>query len=222
MFAGEWMSVLFMHYEIEPRLLQPHVPFTLDVRGGQAYVSLVAFTQQKLRFTFGGPLTVWVGGVMGNHDFLNVRTYIREQDEPGIHFIAEWVPNWLATWVAPPLYGLPYRLGCLDYDATGGRVTSGEGTLQFRMTRSAAAPTPTQPGSRDAFLLERYMAVTQRGHVRRQFHVQHEPWPQMPVEVKIVDDQLLRSAFTWWDQAHFVGANYSPGVPVRIGRPVRL
>ena len=216
------MSVLFMHYEIEPRLLQPHVPFELDVRDGRAYVSLVAFTQQKLRFAFGGPLTAWVGGLMGNHDFLNVRTYIREQDEPGIHFIAEWVPNRLATWVAPPMYGLPYRLGRLAYNPTGGLVTSGEGTLQFRMTQSAAAPTPSKLGSRDAFLLERYMATTQRGHVRRRFRVAHEPWPQTPVEVKIVDDQLLRSAFEWWNQAHFVGANFSPGVPVRIGRPERL
>ncbi len=98
------MSVLFLHYEIEPATLQPHVPFALDVRDGRAYVSLVAFSQQKLRFTFGGVWTAWAGTLAANHDFLNVRTYVCEAGEAGIFFLREWVNNRLALLLGPRLY----------------------------------------------------------------------------------------------------------------------
>lgn len=217
-FKGEWMSVTFLHYEIEPARLQPHVPFALDVRDGKAYVSLVAFTQQKLRLAWGGALTAWAGELVGNHHFLNVRTYV----QGGIHFIAEWIPNRLALWIAPPLYGLPYRLGKLEYADDGGRVTGKQGAFEFRVTRPAGKLAACVPGSCDEFLLERYVAFTAYGAVRRRFRVEHEPWPQRRVEVNVGADSLLRETLGWWREAKFVGANFSPGVPVRIGAAERV
>ena len=87
------------------------MPFRLDVRDGKAYVSVVAFSQERLRFAFGGEMTNWVGRWFANHEFLNVRTYVRHAAKPGIFFLAEWVPKRVATWLGPPLFGLPYRLG---------------------------------------------------------------------------------------------------------------
>src|SRR6266446_8429591 len=84
LFRGAWMSALFIHYEVKPERLQPEVPFPLDVRDGKAYVSVVAFSQERLRFAFGGNLTNWVGRWFANHEFLNVRTYVRQVGEPGI------------------------------------------------------------------------------------------------------------------------------------------
>jgi len=225
MFVGNWMSVTFLHYEIEPVRLQPHVPFALDVRDGKAYVSLVAFTQQKLRLApkgFGagvvGALTAWAGELVGNHHFLNVRTYV----QGGIHFIAEWIPNRLALWIAPPLYGLPYRLGQLEYADDGGRVTGEQGAFEFRVTRHAGKLAACSPGSLDEFVLERYVAFTARGNVRRRFRVAHEPWPQTRVDVEVKEDRLLRETLGWWNDVKFVGANFSPGVLVRIEQPERV
>ena len=127
LFQGSWMSVLFIHYEVEPARLQAEVPFPLDLRDGKAHVSVVAFSQERLRFAFGGNLTNWVGRWFANHEFLNVRTYVQHGGEPGIFFLAEWVPKRIATWLGPPLFGLPYRFGNIEYEhgqrMMRGRVT---------------------------------------------------------------------------------------------------
>lgn len=212
------MSVVFIHFEMEPAMLQTAVPFTLDVREGRAYVSVVAFSQERLRFAFGGRVTDWVGGLFANHAFLNVRTYVRRAGERGIYFLAEWVPNRWAAVIAPPLFGLPYRIGRLDYGNLCGEVTADEGRFKFRVEPPPSVKYDAcERGSLDEFLLERYAAFTRWRGWRRSFRVEHEPWPQTRVAVRIEDDGLLRARWPWWASARLLMANLSPGVEVRIG-----
>ncbi len=225
MFRGAWMSVLFIHYEVEPARLQAEVPFPLDLRDGKAYVSVVAFSQEQLRFAFGGRMTNWVGRWFANHEFLNVRTYVRPGGETGIFFLAEWVPKRVATWLGPPLFGLPYRFGRIEYEH-GERVmhgcVTGRGTgFSYRAERDGAKCfAPCQRGSLDEFLLERYVAFTQWRGFQRMFRVRHEPWPQARLEVTVDDENLLRDRFAWWPETRRVSANFSPGASsVTIGRP---
>ena len=71
--------------------------------------------------------------------------------------------------------------------------------------------------------MERYTAFTQPGHRRpKLFRVWHEPWPQSPVEVEVTASDLLLETGDWWRKAQYIGANYSPGVEVWMGRPHRL
>src|SRR6476661_8831060 len=49
--VANWERALFIHFAIDPAVLQPHVPFPLDLCEGRAYVSLVAFTQTNVRPT---------------------------------------------------------------------------------------------------------------------------------------------------------------------------
>src|SRR5437867_8231848 len=53
---ADWMRAVFMHFEVEPELLQRQVPFALDLWQGRAFVSLVAFTMERLRPRIGGRL----------------------------------------------------------------------------------------------------------------------------------------------------------------------
>ena len=225
LFRGAWMTVLFIHYEVEPARLQAEVPFRLDVRDGKAYVSVVAFSQERLRFAFGGEMTNWVGRWFANHEFLNVRTYVRHAGESGIFFLAEWVPKRVATWVGPPLFGLPYRFGRIEYEH-GGRVMRGcvrdRGSgFSYQVKRDDAKYfAPCERGSLDEFLLERYVAFTEWRGLRRMFRVSHEPWPQARLEAMVDDESLLRERFVWWTETRRVSANFSPGAEtVTIGRP---
>jgi uncharacterized protein YqjF (DUF2071 family) len=215
------MSALFIHYEIESAALQPVVPFELDVRDGKAYVSLVAFTQEKLRFEFDGWLTAWIGALAANHPFLNLRTYVKAGRESGIYFIAEWVPRRLAAWIAPRMFGLPYRVGRLDYrhdHELFGEVRGDGGRFAYRGVHGGKFVI-CPPGSLDEYLLERYVAFTQWRGRRRCFRVAHEPWPQTRADVATGDDSLLRENFSWWPATRLVGANFSPGVEeVKIRR----
>jgi uncharacterized protein YqjF (DUF2071 family) len=238
LFRADWRRVLFLHFAIDPQTLAPIVPFPLDLFDGRAYVSLVAFTQARLRPAMGPAWARLLTAPLAEHAFLNVRTYVRgplgspRELEPAIYFIAEWIPNRLAAFVGPRTYGLPYRLGRLAYDHAPqlgrlrGRVQAGDAALAYRasLTHSDDEPAPAEPGSLTHFLLERYAAYTSRHRVRRRFAVRHAPWPQMPADVHISDQSLLSvAAPTLANLGRPVAATYSPGVhDVVICAPTRL
>jgi hypothetical protein len=220
LFRCAWERAVFLHYEVDPDALQPGVPFPLDLYGGKAYVSLVAFTLRGLRFFRGGP-------PLSTHGFLNVRTYVPGH---GIYFLAEWLPNPLCVFLGPRLYRLPYRRGRLAYDhypelgVLRGRVASRDGVLAYEARSGPALQVgPCPAGSLDEFLLERYAAYTRRGARERVFRVWHPPWRRAPVEATVREAGLAASTGPWFGAARPVSAHYSPGFEeVWMGRPERL
>lgn len=231
MLLCDWDDVVMVHYEVEPSALQPFVPFELDLRDGKAYVSLVSFTMRRLRPSFGGRWTALACRPIANHEFLNLRTYVRVGQERGIYFLAEWLPNRLSVALGPWMYGLPYRHGRIVYspdaldDDMFGEVT-GEDSHEWAYQASLhpqAELEHAESRSLDEFLLERYTAFTDRGLRKGFFRIWHEPWKQMPVTVEIQSDSLPASTGAWFKHATLVGAHGSPGLnDVWIGRPHRL
>src|SRR5687768_12355448 len=114
-FIADWLDVTFMHFSIDPELLQPHVPFDLDLYDGRAWVSLVAFTQSDLRPANGGALTSWITRPVRRHVFLNLRTYVRAHGHAAIYFLAEWIPSRVSLLTGPALYGVLVRLARMAY-----------------------------------------------------------------------------------------------------------
>lgn len=232
LFLAGWKRALFLHYEVDPELLQREVPFALDLwEGKQAYVSLVAFSIENMRPFVGGHWTKWMLAPIASHGFLNVRTYVRHKGEGGIFFLREWLSNRLSVRLGPRAFGLPYRYGRTVYDhrpAEGvlrGEVSAGTEFLRYRGTPSVGADREVEAGSRDEFLLERYTAFTCRASAaaQRYFHVWHEPWQQQRVELEVEDDSLIRGLADWATGARLVSANYSPGVEdVWMGWPRRM
>jgi hypothetical protein len=229
LFFAEWNRTVFLHYEADAVLLQKATPFQLDLRDGRAFVSMVAFTMRDLRFRIGGRLGAWLLKPIATHQFLNARTYVRHRGEPGIYFLGEWLSNPLSVRLGPGTFGLPYRFGKLAYEhahETGelrGSVTAKAGSFSYRATLATSATFhPSKAGSLTEFLQERYTAFTRHGHARRFFRVWHEPWQQVSVEAKIIDDDLLATTGAWWESARLIGANYSPGVNVWMGWPHRI
>ena len=227
LFMAAWQRSVFIHYEADPSLLQRQVPFTLDLRKGRAFVSVVAFHMWRMRPRRGGRLGEWFFKPIASHEFLNVRTYVRHNGEPGIFFLAEWLSNRLSVRLGPRLFGLPYRYGRISYHHANrdgvmtGTVEADDGLLHYRSRPSGEDFHPSEAGSLTEFLLERYTAFTlHRRH--RLFRVWHEPWEQIPIEVEVSANDLLASTGSWWKSADLIGANYSPGVEVWMGRPHRI
>jgi uncharacterized protein YqjF (DUF2071 family) len=195
-------------------------------------VSLVFFTLEKMRPPGTGALGRALLRPVSDHAFLNVRTYVHTAAGPGIHFLAEWVPNRLAAWLGPRTYGLPYRLGRFECDLAGanggvGRVTVRDATLGAEL--ALAFPTqpaplaPAAPGTMEEFLLERYTASTARGGALRRFEVAHEPYEFRAADWLRADTTLVARVFPWFAAAEFDSAHLSPGVrDVRMSRPCRL
>ncbi|HWC60965.1 MAG TPA: DUF2071 domain-containing protein [Verrucomicrobiae bacterium] len=231
LFLADWLRPVFVHYEVPAQTLQRDVPFALDLHGGKAYVSLVAFTMRRMRPFRGGKFTEWFLKPIANNHFLNVRTYVRHRREPGIYFLTEWMNNPLSVRLGPWTFGLPYRFGELHYQhphkegKLNGTVREKLRAPSFSYEGNLTGPTfaPCTSGSLDAFLLERYTAFTSHGNSRRFFRIWHEPWKQQSIQVSISDTRLLQNVWPWFADAKLVGANYSPGAhDVWMGRPHRL
>ena len=234
LFIGEWDRALFIHFEVDAGALQAEAPFRLDLREGKAYVSLVAFIMRRMRPCRGGRLAEWCFSPIATHELLNLRTYVRHRGEAGIYFLAEWIPNPLSAFLGPRTFGLPYRLGILDYEhchekgSLRGRVESAERDRCGEFVYSAdlgerSIFSHCVSGSLDEFLLERYIAFTEYRGKRRFFRVWHAPWPQVSTRVSVSSNSLLRSVAPCLREARLVGANYSPGVQnVRMGWPNKV
>ena len=215
---SHWKRVVFIHFETDAKILQKDVPFELDLRKGKAYVSLVAFLLEKMRPRVGGKISEWLMKPVATHELLNVRTYVRHAGEPGIFFLAEYLPNEISLRLGPVLYGLPYRRGKLKYEhefedgSIAGTVSSDRGVLSYHSTESKpSAFLPALRDTRDEFLLERYTAFTHRDGVNRWFRVWHPPWSCVPVQLEITDTSLLAETGEWFQHALCVGSHYSHG-----------
>ena len=225
-FYADWMRVLFIHFGIDPRVLQQHVPFELDLYHGQAFVSLVAFRMENLRPHIGGKWLAPLFRPITTHNFLNLRTYVRHRDEPGIYFISELVSNRLAVPLGPPLYGLPYHFGKLHYEISDGHVagtatTTTDGSLSYSgLFDPTESFRPVERETPEAFLMERYSAFMCWRNQKRFFRIWHEPWEQLPVNLRIEEASLLNTRWPWLTEARMIGANYSPGLRnIWMGRP---
>jgi uncharacterized protein len=225
LFLARWDRAVFINYSADPDVLQQQVPFELDLRDGQAFVSIVAFTLVRMRPRIGGAGTEWILKPIATHEFLNIRTYVRHNGEPGIFFLAEWLSNRLSVLLGPRTFGLPYRFGQLRYehgDSFHGSVNAPEGRLAYVGEIAESAFVPCTRGSVDEFMLERYTAFTQRGKRRRFFRIWHSPWPQATAICDVGETSLIASTGAWWNTAEFISANYSPGAEVWMGRPHRV
>ena len=229
-FLADWVEVAFVHFAVHPAVLRPHVPpeLELDLFDGRAWVSLVAFTQQRLRPAFGGRMGELLAAPLADHEFLNLRTYVRHEGEAGIYFLAEWIPNALAAFVGPRLYGLPYRLADVTHASSPGAgtyhtaVSTSAGCVRIEARHDPRTPLENVIG-RDAFLLERYTAWTKRGHALRRFRIWHEPWAARAATAELPDRSVLHAAMPWLGALEATCAHYSSGVhDVWIGPPVLL
>ena len=227
-FAG-WKRALMIHFEVDAAALQRDVPYQLDLHENRAFVSLVAFTLRGMRPRWGGKPAAWLLRPIATHPFLNVRTYVCHDGEPGIHFLAEWLSNCLAVKLGPATFGLPYHHGHMAYHhdwengAIQGQVVDAGSGNRLAYRAEPSDPAVFQPCEADSFnewLMERYTAFNSAGGRKRFFRVWHPPWLQQSARVTLLDMSLLTRKWSWFHRAELVGGHFSPGFEnVWMGRP---
>src|SRR3954454_9662375 len=100
-----WHDLLFAHWRVDLSEIRRAVPaaFDLDLFDGAAWLGIVPFhmTNVGLRAT---PMVPWISAFPE----LNVRTYVRVADRPGVYFFSLDAARGLAVAAARALLNLPY------------------------------------------------------------------------------------------------------------------
>jgi uncharacterized protein YqjF (DUF2071 family) len=189
-FMGQtWEDLLFAHWRVPVEEVRRHVPQELEVdeHDGDAWLGIMPFRLTGLRARGTMPLP-YVSSFLE----LNVRTYVRAEDKPGIWFFSLDASSRLAVEAARRTYRLPYFHARMSATRSGewtayecvrlgeaGRVFSGR-------YRPNGAVFTAEPGSLEWFLAERYClyAIDQRGTLARA-EIHHDLWPLQPAEAEI-------------------------------------
>ena len=215
-----WRELCFVHWSFEAEAVRALVPraLELDLWEGRAWVGLVPFRMEGVR-------TRWMPRAVGM-DFLetNLRTYVHVNGKPGVFFFSLEASSWLAVKAARMTWGLPYFHARMATERDGARVA-------YRSRRKAAASAaldltydigdalpPSQVGTLQHFLLERYhLFVERRGQVRRG-QVHHAPYPARAATLVHLDEGLVAAAGLPAG-ARLETVHYSDGVDVEVFGP---
>src|SRR5437899_1764130 len=142
--TARWSNLFLATYAVPQDLLRPLLPkgLDLDLREGQAFVSLVAFDFLSTR-VLGVP---WPG--FRNFPEINLRFYVRRGDERGVVFIREFVPQRLVAWLARLVYNEPYLAAPLSATRTDEPDSL---TMNYRLTFGGREHRLTVTGGKPPF-----------------------------------------------------------------------
>lgn len=220
----EWRELLFLHWAVDPDMVQAMLPNSLrvDCYDGKAWLGIVPFFMQGVRPRF-------LPAVPGVSDFLelNLRTYVVDrQGRPGVWFFSLDTGHRLPVWIARRFFHLPYcyaRMaarddsGLIDYRSS--RVQEGVEAIEqvFKWKREGLEAT-ANPGSLEFFLVERYRLFAHDARRDRLYtgQVHHEPYRYSKVKLEDYSTRLFGLNGLPEPQVQPDSVIASPGVGVSI------
>ena len=176
----EWNRSVFLHWKVEVSDLQQFVPegFEIDLFEGKPWVSLVAFTMEKIR-----PKYLPSFSPISNFDEINIRTYIKSKNKTGVYFLSiEGGTNWSCK-IARAMSELPYRFSKMH--RTQNKFVSfnsefnDEFEIEFETGKHIAEKT-----SLDKWLTERYALFQDSEKTKNEFDIHHLKWPIQEIKLK--------------------------------------
>ena len=216
-----WLDLAYVHWRYDPAVVQALLPEGLEVDtfDGAAWVGLIPFSMRGIGLAR-GPAVPYLGSFAE----VNVRTYVRAGDRPGVWFFSLDVDRMLPAATARLTYRLPYCWGRTSHRRTGDTLT----TVVRRRWPDRVADSelviemgdPVVADDLDVFLTARWGLYSRARRGLRYAAVDHEPWPLRTARLTAVDESLVvASGLPAPSGTPHVRA--SDGVSVRIGRPRR-
>jgi uncharacterized protein len=185
-----WNDLLFAHWPVDAAALRSRIPspFAIDVFEGGAWIGIVPFHMTNVA-PRGIPPVPWLSAFPE----LNVRTYVRVGDRPGVYFFSLDAASRPAVLAARTLLNLPYhsatmtvapRADAIDYES---RRSDSDAAVFSATYRPTGAVCEAREGSLDYFLTERYCLYNvDRAGAPYRLEIHHPPWPLQPASAEIV------------------------------------
>jgi uncharacterized protein YqjF (DUF2071 family) len=179
-----WHDLLFAHWPVDAGALREKVPveFDLDLFDGTAWLGIVPFHMTNLA-PRGVPSLPWIS----EFPELNVRTYVRISDKPGVYFFSLDAGSTLAVRAARSLLNLPYYSAAMSVAPSAADIRYDSRRVDGPAATFSASYGPVGPpfvaacGSLEYFLTERYCLynLDRRGAPYR-LDIHHPPWALQP------------------------------------------
>ncbi len=192
-----WRNLLFAHWPLAPSIVRPLIPemLQLDLRDGQAWIAVTPFRITGLRLRGAPP-------ILGTSNFLelNVRTYVRYQERPGVFFFSLDAASLMAVMSARASYHLPYYHAKMIQKqiAAGFEYASRRrGRKKAELVAHYVPVTDVQqprPGSLEQWLVERYcLYAPYQGRLYRA-DIHHVPWPLQEARAEFEVNTMTEAA----------------------------
>lgn len=216
----EWRDLIFLHYRVAPEVLAPRLPgdLSLDLRDGSAWVSILAFDM------LAGFLLTPRALALATPE-VNVRTYVRSVDGPGVYFLSLDIGSIVAMAAARLSLGLPYFAATIAHRAAGDRHTfesdrkGDDGHLDVAFEREGElfrAP----PGTLDDWLTARWALYTDHAGALLRVQVRHSPFELAPARLTWLEHDLFRAnEIAMPPDARPELVHYAPVADVTVFRP---
>lgn len=188
-----WRSLLFAHWPVAPDTLRPLLPDTmeLDLHDGAAWLTIAPFMIEGFRLR-GLPALP----VLSTFPELNLRTYVRVDGRPGVHFFSLDASSSLAVAGARAFFRLAYHRAQMELTESDGRVSfrsrrrGGEATFRASY-EPVGESSEAAAGSVEHFLTERYTVFAPlRGGGVLETAIHHRPWRLQRAAAKIEENRL--------------------------------
>jgi uncharacterized protein YqjF (DUF2071 family) len=166
-----WAGLLFLHWRVNPAVIQARLPDGLyvDTYGGSAWLGVVPFFMERVRPVYlpALPRLSWFLE-------LNVRTYVYDtQGRPGVWFFSLDCNQPIAVEIARRMFHLPYEHATMKIKREQESITyhchrkgSNTSPADFKYIMPAVA-NPAIENTLEWFLVERYLLFSKRpdGHL---------------------------------------------------------
>ncbi len=172
-FYQEWNRAIFLHYQVDLNELEKFIPneLEIDLIDGKPWVSVVAFTMEKIR-----PKNVPYFPPISNFDEINIRTYVTSNNKSGVYFLSIEGGKSLSCKIAKTISELPYRFSKIKrtnqkYESKNSEFNDAL-NIEFTIGQEL-----TQKTSLDKWLTERYALFQDTAKSINEFEIHHLEWP---------------------------------------------
>lgn len=191
-----WRDVLFAHYPVAPERLRARLPdrVSLDTFDGRAWLGVVPLTMADVR-----PRFAPFGRTFPQ---VNLRTYVTVDGDPGVYFLSMDADEPWSVTAGRKALGIPYfradarvRRRGKEVRFESVRTQAGEPDARVRVTYGPDGDfEPVEPGSFEAFAIERYRFYLPGRNALYTGVVDHDPWRLRPAAADFEENTLFAAA----------------------------
>jgi uncharacterized protein YqjF (DUF2071 family) len=179
-FYQEWNNAIFLHFKVDLEELKKHVPkeLEIDLFQGESWVSIVAFTMEKIR-----PKNIPAFSPISNFHEINIRTYVKMNNKTGVYFLSIEGGTKLSCKIAKFISNLPYRYSIIErsskhYSSINLKFKD-ELCFEFEIGKQIEHKSEI-----DNWLTERYALFQETDNYINEYEIHHLPWLINDVEIK--------------------------------------